>query len=320
MRPCRPHLLVSMLALLALAGIPGVPAQETQTDPPVPVEAVESYNAGLELAQSGKFSEARTKFEEALATAPAFGAARYNLGLVLRQLGDKQGAVKELLASLADAPQPAAAHRILGELLAELDRAADAMTHYEKALALDAEMSDLYYVMADLLQRTAKTEDETSAAVAAYERALEKVPRNPSALRAYKILGKAYYRGGQREKALTMYDRAARLDPKDAELQYNRGVLSNQLDKTEQAIEALEKAIELKNPNGKAFFALAEIYYNTLHLDEKAARAYESAAADPEFNKLDLANERALMIREYLEKKAQAEKTAEDGAGSDGGD
>jgi superkiller protein 3 len=310
------RLILAAAVAVWLVGAGAAVAQEAKTAE-IPPAAAEAYNQGLELAQSGQYAEARAKFEEALRLAPDFREAHYNLGLVLRQLGEKEAAIAELQQSLEGSPEPALAQRIIGELLAELGRIPEAIAAFEKALEMDPEMTDLYYVEADLLARGAETPEDRQEVIAAYERALAKAPRHPRARKAYRALGKLYYRAGDREKALENYLKAVKLDPKDPELHYNCGILQSQLGKLRDAIASLKKAIELKDPNGKAHYALAGIYYNKLQKDEEAAAEYELAAQDPNFPKAEQAAERARIIREYLEKKKEAERQAAEEAATD---
>ncbi|MBU1700819.1 MAG: tetratricopeptide repeat protein [Candidatus Eisenbacteria bacterium] len=312
--------MVLIMGILSILRLP-VKAQEVgEISVPPPAAAVELYNAGLELAGSQQFAEASLKFEEALALAPTFTAARYNLGLIYRQLGEKEKAVEELQQSLSGAPQPAMAHRILGELLADLVRIDEAIEQYEAALSLDETQTDLHYAIATLLHRHAKTKEDKQRTIEAYEAAIEKAPRHSSARSAYSSLAQLYYHAGDKEKALHNYDMACRYDASNADLHYNRGVLLNQMSRIQDAVDALKTSIELESPNGKAQYALAEIYYSKLHMDEKAIDAYEAAAADPHFSKATQARDHAKMIKEYLEKKREAEAEAdaamEEGDGS----
>jgi tetratricopeptide (TPR) repeat protein len=305
---------MSFAVLLAIVLLGPATAQEVgEIKVPPPAKAVELYNQGLELAQGSKFREARVKFEEALTIAPDFSEASYNLGLVLRQIGENEAAVEALQKSIDGAPQPALACRILAETLVDLGRTQEAVDKYKNAIELDPEMKELHYVIADLLYKSAKTDEEKQGAIIAYLNALKEAPRHPSARRAYRTLAKLYYKQANREKALEMYVKASKLDPKDAELHYNCGVLYNQVGKPKEAVASLKKATELKNPNGKAYYALAGIYYNKLSMDEEAVAAYESAAKDPDFNKVKEAKERAQMIRDYLEQKAAAKESPEEG-------
>lgn len=292
-------------ALLITALACSATAQETAA-PAHPPQAVELYNEGLELAQTGKYAEARSKFEEALGIAADFTEARYNLGLVLRQLGEKEAAVNELQKSLDGSPQPALACQLLGQTLAELGRTDEAVQAYRDAMNHDETLTNLHYTIADIVYKAAKTDEDKAKALAAYEAALKAAPRDPAARKAYRVVAKMYYKAAAYEKALDAYVKASKLSPKDADLHYNVGVLYNRTGNPKQAIASLKQAIALQNPNGKAYYAMAGIYYNRLKDDEAAADAYEKAAKDESFNKAADAAERAQMIRTYLEQKAAA--------------
>ncbi|MBD3336852.1 MAG: tetratricopeptide repeat protein [Candidatus Eisenbacteria bacterium] len=316
-------LLRTILLPCLLAGVAGgflwagSPAAQTAGEievPPSP-RAVELYNEGLELASAGQFTAARGRFEEALIHSPQFHAARYNFGLVLRQLGEYEAAAEAIKEGLPGAPQPEMAQRILGDVLARLGRVTEALAAYDAALELDPEMTELHFAKAQLLYQRAETDEQRQAAIAAYDAALEADPDHPAAGRAYTALAKLHYGIGQKQTALEMYREALGADPDNAELHYNIGVLQSQIGQLTDAVRSLQRAIELRSPNGKAQYVLAGIYYNKLQQDEQAIAAYEAAAADPDFSKAADAAQRADAIREYLEKKAAAEAEAEAAAG-----
>ena len=86
---------------------------------------------------------------------------------------------------------------------------------------------------------------------------------------------------GHHEEALTAYDKAVELNPKNFEAHNNRGIVLGDLGRYEEALTAYDKAIELNPKN-------AEVHYNQcmvlrkLGRNKEVLRAYKKAIAlDP---------------------------------------
>ena len=144
-----------------------------------------------------------------------------------RRLGENEAAADHLRDSLEGSPSPGTACRILAETLSDLGRTDEAIAAYREAMTHGPEMKNLHYVIADIVYKKAKTDEEKQQAIDAYLAALKAAPRDPSARKAYRTLAKLYYKQANHEKALENYVKASKLEPKDSGLHYNVGVLYN---------------------------------------------------------------------------------------------
>jgi tetratricopeptide (TPR) repeat protein len=169
----------------------------------------------------GRFADARTLLEHALALAPSFREARYNLAIVLlRQqhpamalaelellsaddpdnvayrnlraaasvgLGDLDGAVADFEAAVAARPQQANLWLNFGHALKTAGRQADGVRAYRRAIALEPRHGEAWWSLANL--KTVRFDD---ADIAAMRAALARDDlRDDDALHLHFALGKA---------------------------------------------------------------------------------------------------------------------------------
>src|SRR5688500_14405292 len=93
---------------------------------------------GNELLDAGKYQEAITYYEKAIAINPNDTAALYNKGLALSLLGRNEEAIPYFDKTLTISPNDLATLTMKGVALYKLDRNEEAITYYDKVLAIDA--------------------------------------------------------------------------------------------------------------------------------------------------------------------------------------
>jgi Flp pilus assembly protein TadD len=93
-------------------------------------------NAGIALAQLGRWPEAIADYENALAIKPGFGAAESNLGVALAAEGRPDAAIEHYAKAVAADSTNADAETNWGNALVRLNRLDDATSHYEAALRI----------------------------------------------------------------------------------------------------------------------------------------------------------------------------------------
>lgn len=217
----------------------------------------------VKLAQSGKLKPAVAILEGVVKAAPSAIAARYNLALFLLMAGRHAEAVAHLDRILAGRPdhQPSLFSKAKG--LMALDRAAEALP---------------------ILQGLAAGNDPES--LLALGNALRALQRHAEAAEAYRRLTRAapaflgghmnlailLTSSGEAETALPALDEAVRLHPTVAELHALRGQALLRLNRHDEAIEALRRALGL-NP------ALAPAKAHLLRAHRETANWAEEEAA-----------------------------------------
>lgn len=108
-----------------------------------------AWNAWNEIAvircDEGRFPEAISCFQRALALHPDFPEAHNDLGVALASSGHTAEAVEEYQRAIALRPGYANAHCNLGNALLTLGHASDAVPHYLEALRLNPKLAEAHY-------------------------------------------------------------------------------------------------------------------------------------------------------------------------------
>ncbi len=133
---------------------------------------------GTLYAQLGRWAEAHTAFDNAIAADASFSPAYTHLGILLRQRGDLAGSAKTLEAATRLEPvDPLALLEFARTLVAEgQDEAAEPV--FERALKLNADLPAGATDLAMALQRLGRQQE----AIPWFRKALVAEPRNPRLL------------------------------------------------------------------------------------------------------------------------------------------
>ncbi|UCD87832.1 MAG: tetratricopeptide repeat protein [Desulfobacterales bacterium] len=162
-----------------------------------------------------------------------------------------------------------ALHR-LGLLYCETGRFSTGMHLMKKAIAINANVPELYNDLGQALHDLARPEE----AIACYEHAIK---LNPRFAKAYNNLGNAFHDLEKHGEAMACLRQAIELKPDDADANNNLGIALSELDKPQEAAAYFEKATTLKpdfaeahNNLGNALAQLGKI--------EEAITSYKRAA------------------------------------------
>lgn len=184
-------------------------------------------------------------------------------------------------------PKNAVAYYGLGEILNGLDKDDEAIANYEKALAYDKDLTEIYVPLGILYYQKGEvakadeflTKARTAAADSGetqYFTGLVRYSqnRNQEALTAFRQALKAdpdyaearYHTGetlarlDQNAAAIAEYNEALRLKPKYFEAQFAKGAVSYELENYPEAIKSFEEARRLKNDDAAVYINLADAY------------------------------------------------------------
>jgi tetratricopeptide (TPR) repeat protein len=131
--------------------------------------------AVLAAAACGREDDALAVGREGLTRYPGEGAILVNLGVVLERRGEPEAAEALYLRAVSEAPTPPQAHKNLGDLAYRRGDQAGARAHFERAVALDAELGDDIYLK---LGNIAYKDGDRDWALKLWQRALELNPEN----------------------------------------------------------------------------------------------------------------------------------------------
>jgi tetratricopeptide (TPR) repeat protein len=197
---------------------------------------VEYYNAAIDAAQSGDLAGARGAVESALTEDPNDVQSWQLYAVILNSLGEGEKAAKAL-----------AKVKELG--LSEVDelimKAADAIgqnkfgvaiTHYEDALELEPDRSEVYVSYALALMQGDYPADAEEAA----GKAVELGPRDPSAWYAQ---GRILRLRGKKQEALQSLQKALELQGNLVLARYECGMILAEMGELPSALECFEKVL-----------------------------------------------------------------------------
>ncbi|NWT80541.1 TMTC1 protein, partial [Lanius ludovicianus] len=268
------------------------------------------FNLGNLLKSQGKKEEAVILLRDSIKYGPEFADAYSSLASLLAEQERLKEAEEVYKAGIENCPESSDLHNNYGVFLVDTGSPEQAMSHYRQAILL----SPAHHVAMVNLGRLHRSLGQNKEAEVWYKRAL-KVSRKAEILSP---LGALYYNTGQYEEALQVYREAAALQPlnkdirlalaqvlammgqtKEAEKMTNHilsedavclecyRLLSAIYSKQElyaKALEAIEKALQLKPKDPKVISELFFTKGNQLREQNLLDKAFESYKRAVELN------------------------------------
>lgn len=190
--------------------------------------------------------------------------------------GKAAEALSRIDVAIAEQPEIGRFHFVRGNALTHLDRDSDAQIAYEAAIELAPEDPLAYAALGNLLAfADDANETDKRAAIAYYQKALQREPRLAWAHRA---LGTVLLELGDSQRAIEALDNANRIDP-EVETEYLLAQAHKQAGNPEQAIAHAKSAVEYEPT---ATGVDLRLLYARLLLDggkiDEAVREFEEAA------------------------------------------
>ncbi len=178
----------------------------------------DSYLEGLTLFARGRYAEAISRFEDALAQNPADARALFALGNTARTLGMAEAAERFFMQVLALEPARVEATVNLVNLLRAQGRFSEAEALIAQALSRHPAAPELWLTLGSICRETARPHEARSH----YARTLQ---LKPDCAAAMGNLADLLADAGDDEGSLSFYAQALRRDPKNAQLRLNRAML-----------------------------------------------------------------------------------------------
>jgi len=197
---------------------------------------------------------------------PQDADVQYQAGLSLHEIKDYEGAVHYYQEAIHLKPDFADAYANLGTALHALNRDDEALAALQKALKINPNMEEVKTLVASLNQAHASqalTEavrlhqaGQYQEAIAQYEIALKRDPKNPDILSRY---GLALQSLKHYKEAQAAYDKAIAASPDTAIYYYYKGTLLDEQNQVSDASHMYEKALALDPTITQAKDALANL-------------------------------------------------------------
>jgi tetratricopeptide (TPR) repeat protein len=173
------------------------------------------------------------------------------------------------------APQSTRMKQLMAHELARRGDSQGAIANYRAAIALDPELSDLHFELADMLFGSSSAADQAEAEKE-YKRALE---LNPFDERSVCRLGGLAAKRSDTKAALAFYSRAYQLAPNDADANLGLAKILMSMHEPEKARLHLERAIQVEPYDAAAHYRLGVVY-------RELGKTAESKRELEEFEKL----------------------------------
>ncbi|RMH58283.1 MAG: tetratricopeptide repeat protein [Candidatus Hydrogenedentota bacterium] len=210
--------------------------------------------AGLMYYKQGMLDEAGRRFEKAAEEDPEVPDYRFNEAVAKAQAGlfdEARGAYQKYLAIR---PGDAEAWFGLGSVEFLDQRYEKSLAAFGKGLSYDTSADFAYFTVGYILLE----KDQLDRAEAMFRKVV--ALHGPLAPRAHVNLGLIYEKRGDWKGALAEYEQG---DPEDPRTFYNKGLILRRLQKNEEAVKALRRAVDLDRKDPKYATALADAYLAT---------------------------------------------------------
>jgi tetratricopeptide (TPR) repeat protein len=258
------------------------------------VEAVSLFEA-LESAEPGKtdalvysakanihlqkFAEAEQTLRRYLERNPESANGNYLLGYVLHRENRPTESLQLYTKAAKITPPTADDLKIVALDYELLNDNSEAIRWLERSAAMDPDNKEAWYY----LGRAYYTASRMPDARGAFEHVLRLDPRDA---RAENNLGLILESGGKTEEALAAYRNAIAWQKENgpsAEQPYlNLGSLLVTLDRAQEAIPSLQKAVELATTNSQCHLRLGTAYLHSNRLDEAQRELREAVRLNPQ--------------------------------------
>jgi tetratricopeptide (TPR) repeat protein len=249
------------------------------------------------MVADGKLDPAAEEFQKAAEIDPKLASAYHGWGRVLTARGEVEAAAEKYQHATELEEEFGEAHYALGLAYRRLGREADSekhLTRYEQLQAmptprLDPLLEEVDALVNQQLQTQtaslALPKESLEATAQELETALEAQPWLISA-RANLIA--LYFQIGQPAKAEAHYRKAMEIDPSDARLNYNWGVMQGLQNNPDEAAKALRRALDSDPKYADAYAQLGELLWKQ-EKHEQALQQYRKAIeADPSHRRAHL--------------------------------
>ncbi|MGE5539918.1 MAG: tetratricopeptide repeat protein [Gemmatimonas sp.] len=228
----------------------------------------------------GHLQSAVAAYQDIDPHAPVAWSARLRAAVLLAGMGDIDGATRRLEAMAEERPDRSDALVALGDVLRSSDRFTDAVAAYDRALARIPHLEERHWSLLYSRGIALERAKQWPRAEADFLKAVELSPDQPYLLNylAYSWVE----HGTNLEKAQAMLERALRLRPKDAQIIDSMGWVQYRLGHFDNAVKHLEQAVELKPQDAVINDHLGDAYWRVGRYNEARYQWQRALRMDPE--------------------------------------
>lgn len=243
----------------------------------------ELHMNGIQASQEGRHGDAVTLLEQLVALAPSEPTYYANLGLALVRAGqpDRGAGCYQVAVNLRPGHAPTLAK--LGRALAAAGQEREAIAVFRRALAVDSGDPDTWNALGAACANAGRLEE----ACGSFERAIELDPAHDEAianlLTATLQLAEADVAQQNWAGAAAHYERAARMDPRNAEYPFNSGCALMALGRLDEAAQCYRRSLAVEHNHPRALNNLGNVLVAGGRLIEAVGYFEGAIQADPAY-------------------------------------
>lgn len=224
-----------------------------------PAGAYDPYRLGLEALRTRNFAAAIVHFQQAAASRPTDPEPNRMLGHVLREQGDLAGAAQAFEKVLTLRPNHAETHLFLADAKRRLGLPALAIPHCDEAIARSHSLGEAWLTRGIALSELG----DTAGAIRDIETSLA----HAKSFVAYQSLGVLLSQSGRHAEALPHLERAAKMEPRNAQVKTLLGNCYNALGSVKDAIRTYLEVTHIDPKGSEAFTNLCGLLCHTGQID-----------------------------------------------------
>jgi tetratricopeptide (TPR) repeat protein len=228
----------------------------------------------------GHIEAAIAAYQDVDPRAPVAWSARLRSSVLLAASGNIDGSIRLLEAMAEEQPNRPDALVALGDVLRSADRYNDAVAAYDRALARIPNVEERHWAILYSRGMALERAKQWPRAEADFLKAIELSPDQP-----YLLNYLAYSwteQGTNLERAQGMLERALKLRPKDAQIIDSMGWVQFRLAHYDNAVKHLEQAVELKPQDAVINDHLGDAYWRVGRYNEARYQWQRALRMDPE--------------------------------------
>jgi len=250
-----------------------------------PKNATIYNNLGICYAKAGRTAEAALAFKKSIRMNPLYAKAYNNLGNLFGGLGKKDEAIVLFAKAIKLVPDYVEAYNNLGVIYKDLERYKEAEQMFVQAISVFPQNADISGTV-DIKYAEDYIDGSTKKALRFNPPSAGRGPLrsfNPNHALAYYNLGGLYTDMDMSDKAITAYDKALAINPSYVKVYNELANIYRQQEKYQKAIELYTKAVGIDPLNADAHNNLG-IAYDLTGNREKAITCFENAAGISPYN------------------------------------
>ncbi|MEO8217680.1 MAG: protein kinase [Acidobacteriota bacterium] len=190
-------------------------------------------------------AEAEEASRKAVELEPDLAEARVARGMALSLTKNYEEAERELKRAIELNPSLFDAHYVYGRVMLPQGNLREAAAHYEKACAITPEAFFAWLLLAGIYRGLGEDSKAKNAMIEGIEASKKHLNLHPEDTRAWTLGSAALSYLGEPEKANEWVERALAIDPDEPIILYNAACTYASLAKNEQALDCLDRAIDL---------------------------------------------------------------------------